>query len=310
MTSMNCRDQADTLRQLAGSVNMTRRDAGLYAGRINSRNDIRVISVTSGKGGVGKSNVVVNLAVTLANMGKKVLVIDADLGIGNIDILLGLRPQFTMNHVLSGEKRLDEIIITAPGGIKVVPAGLGVQEYTSLGTPERLRLLDELDRLEEDFDVFIIDTEAGISENVTYFNVAAREILVVVSPEPTSITDVYALIKLLSTRYGERHFKVLVNMARDQKEAINVFEKLFNVSDRFLNISLDYMGCVLRDDLVGESVRRQKPVCQLYPNAKASRGFTALARKIMASGGENRLKGNIQFFSRNGYPTAAGLERI
>lgn len=310
MTSTKCRDQADTLRQLAGSVNMTRRDAGLYAGRINSRNDIRVISVTSGKGGVGKSNVVVNLAVTLANMGKKVLVIDADLGIGNIDILLGLRPQFTMNHVLSGEKRLDEIIITGPGGIKVVPAGLGVQEYTSLGTPERLKLLDELDRLEEDFDVFIIDTEAGISENVTYFNVAAREILVVVSPEPTSITDVYALIKLLSTRYGERHFKVLVNMARDQKEAINVFEKLFNVSDRFLNISLDYMGCVLRDDLVGESVRRQKPVCQLYPNAKASRGFTALARKIMASGGENRLKGNIQFFSRNSYPTAAGLESI
>lgn len=310
MTSTKCRDQADTLRQLAGSVNMTRRDAGLYAGRINSRNDIRVISVTSGKGGVGKSNVVVNLAVTLANMGKKVLVIDADLGIGNIDILLGLRPQFTMNHVLSGEKRLDEIIITAPGGIKVVPAGLGVQEYTSLGTPERLRLLDELDRLEENFDVFIIDTEAGISENVTYFNVAAREILVVVSPEPTSITDVYALIKLLSTRYGERHFKVLVNMARDQKEAINVFEKLFNVSDRFLNISLDYMGCVLRDDLVGESVRRQKPVCQLYPNAKASRCFTALARKIMASGGENRLKGNIQFFSRKNFPTAAGLESI
>ena len=310
MTSTKCRDQADTLRQLAGSVNVTRRDAELYAGRINPRSDVRVISVTSGKGGVGKSNVVVNLAVTLANMGKKVLVIDADLGIGNIDILLGLRPQFTMNHVLSGEKRLDEIIITAPGGIKVVPAGLGVQEYTSLGTPERLRLLDELDRLEEDFDVFIIDTEAGISENVTYFNVAAREILVVVSPEPTSITDVYALIKLLSTRYGERHFKVLVNMARDQKEAINVFEKLFNVSDRFLNISLDYMGCVLRDDLVGESVRRQKPVCQLYPNAKASRGFTALARKIMASGGENRLKGNIQFFSRNSYPTAAGLERI
>ncbi len=310
MTSTKCRDQADTLRQLAGSVNVTRRDAELYAGRINPRSDIRVISVTSGKGGVGKSNVVVNLAVTLANMGKRVLVIDADLGIGNIDILLGLRPRFTMNHVLSGEKELAEIIITAPGGVKVVPAGLGVQEYTSLGTPERLRLLDELDGLEEDFDVFIIDTEAGISENVTYFNVAAREILLVVSPEPTSITDVYALVKLLSTRYGERHFKVLVNMARDQKEAINVFEKLHNVADRFLDISLDFLGCVLRDDLVGESVRRQKPVCQLYPNAKASRCFTALARKIMASGGENRLKGNIQFFSRKQFPTTAGLESI
>lgn len=303
-------DQADTLRQMASTANATRQDVSLYAGSISSRQDIRVISVTSGKGGVGKSNVVVNLAVTLANQGKKVLIIDADLGVGNIDILLGLRPQFTMNHVLSGEKKLSEIIISGPCGIKVVPAGLGVQEYTSLGTTERLKLLDELDRLEEHFDVFLIDTEAGISENVTYFNVAAREILVVVTPEPTSITDVYALIKLLSTRYGERYFKVLVNMARDQKEALAVYEKLFNVADRFLDVSMDFMGCVLRDDLVGEAVRRQKPVCQLYPDAKASRCYTALARKIMASGGENRLKGNIQFFSRQNFPSTAGLERI
>ncbi|ACM18990.1 flagellar biogenesis ATPase FlhG [Geotalea daltonii FRC-32] len=303
-------DQADTLRQLAGTVNVTRRDVDLYAGRISSRQDIRVISVTSGKGGVGKSNVVVNLAVSLANQGKKVLVIDADLGVGNIDILLGLRPVFTMNHVLSGEKSLNEIIISAAGGIKVVPAGLGVQEYTSLGTPERLKLLDELDRLEEDFDVFIIDTEAGISENVTYFNVAAREILVVVTPEPTSITDVYALIKLLSTRYGERHFKVLVNMARDQKDAVGVYDKLYNVADRFLDVSMDFMGCILRDDLVGEAVRRQKPVCQLYPNGKASRCYTALARRIMASGCDNRLKGNIQFLSRKNFPSTAGLECI
>ncbi|WP_243370249.1 MinD/ParA family protein [Geotalea sp. SG265] len=303
-------DQADTLRHLAGTVNATRRDVNLYAGRISSRQNIRVISVTSGKGGVGKSNVVVNLAVALANQGKKVLVIDADLGVGNIDILLGLRPVFTMNHVLSGEKDLNDIIISAPGGIKVVPAGLGVQEYTSLGTPERLKLLDELDRLEENFDVFIIDTEAGISENVTYFNVAAREILVVVTPEPTSITDVYALIKLLSTRYGERHFKVLVNMARDQKEAVGVYDKLFNVADRFLEVSMDFMGCILRDDLVGEAVRSQRPVCQLYPNGRASRCYTALARRIMASSCDNRLKGNIQFLSRKEFPGAAGSERI
>lgn len=303
-------DQADTLRQLAGTVNVTRRDVGLYTGRISSHDNARVIAVTSGKGGVGKSNVVVNLAVSLANMGKKVLVIDADLGVGNIDILLGLRPIYTMNHVLSGEKGLNDIIISAAGGIKVVPAGLGVQEYTSLGTPERLKLLDELDRLDENFDVFIIDTEAGISENVTYFNVAAREILVVVTPEPTSITDVYALIKLLSTRYGERHFKVLVNMARDQKEAVTVYEKLFNVADRFLEVSMDFMGCILMDDLVGVSVRQQKPVCQLYPNGRAARCYTALARRIMASGCDNRLKGNIQFLSRKSFPSVAGLERI
>ena len=179
-------DQADTLRQMARSA---RQNNQVAAGTppLTDQQGIRVISVTSGKGGVGKSNVVANLAMALAAQGKKVLIIDGDLGVGNLDVLLGLSPQYNLNHVLSGEKSLSEIIVEVSPSIKLIPAGSGVQEYTSLGQHEKLKLLDELDMLEEEFDIMIIDTEAGISENVTYFTVAAQEILVVVTPEPTSI---------------------------------------------------------------------------------------------------------------------------
>jgi flagellar biosynthesis protein FlhG len=293
-------DQADSLRQLARTLRT--RDKG-RAGRSDGKG-VRVISVTSGKGGVGKSTVVVNLAISLARLGKRVMVIDADLGVGNIDVLLGLAPACTLNQVLAGERELSEIIVTGPAGIKLVPAGSGVQEYTSLGHHERLRLLDELDRLEEQFDIVIIDTEAGISENVTYFNTAAQEIIVVVQPEPTSLTDVYALIKLLSTRYGERHFKVLVNMVSDTQDALDVFARLSSVTSRFLDISLDYLGCVVSDEKLVESVKRQRAVLDLYPTAPASQCFSSLARRVIEHSGTNRVKGNLQFFFRQQFAPA------
>lgn len=293
-------DQADSLRQLARTLRT--RDKG-RAGRSDGKG-VRVISVTSGKGGVGKSTVVVNLAISLARLGKRVLVIDADLGVGNIDVLLGLAPACTLNQVLAGERDLSEIIVTGPAGIKLVPAGSGVQEYTSLGHHERLRLLDELDRLEEQFDIVIIDTEAGISENVTYFNTAAQEIVVVVQPEPTSLTDVYALIKLLSTRYGERHFKVLVNMVSDTQDALDVFARLSSVTSRFLDISLDYLGCVVWDEKLVESVKRQRAVLDLYPTAPASQCFSSLARRVIEHSGTHRVKGNLQFFFRQQFAPA------
>ncbi|KAF0219397.1 MAG: flagellar biosynthesis protein [Geobacteraceae bacterium] len=303
-------DQADTLRQLARSLKGKRIAVPLHAKESRERKGVRVISVTSGKGGVGKSNVVANLAIALAKMGARVLVIDADLGVGNIDVLLGLSPPYTMNHVLSGEKSLEEIIVSGPAGIKLVPAGSGIQEYTSLGQYERLRLISELDRLEEDFDIVIIDTEAGISENVTYFTTAAQEIVVVASPEPTSITDVYALIKLLATRYGEHRFKVLVNMVKDSKDALEVFARLSNVTSRFLDISLDYLGCVLWDEKLVESVKRQRAVFEMYPDSMASICFANLARRVNANAGENRSKGNIQFFFRQKFAPALGLEGL
>ena len=288
-------DQADTLRQMARQARRDAQPAG-QAVQGDGGRGIRVISVTSGKGGVGKSNVVSNLAIALSAQGKKVLIIDADLGLGNLDVLLGLSPAYNLNHVLNGEKSISEIMVEGPSGIKIIPAGSGVQEFTSLGQHQKLKLLDELDMLEEQFDIMIVDTEAGISENVTYFTVAAQEIIVVVSPEPTSITDVYALIKLLATRYSEHHFKVLVNMAKDSEDALEVFRKLANVAGRFLDISLDYLGCVVKDDKVVEAVKRQKAVSELFPDSDAATCFATLARRVIENTRQTRLKGSIQFF--------------
>lgn len=299
-------DQADTLREMARAARRIQPpDAGVKVG-ISDPKGIRVISVTSGKGGVGKSNVVSNLAIALSTQGKKVLVIDADLGLGNLDVLLGLSPMYNLNNVLNGEKTIAEIIVDGPAGIKIIPAGSGVQEFTSLGQHEKLKLLDELDMLEEKFDIMIVDTEAGISENVTYFAVAAQEIIVVVTPEPTSITDVYALIKLLATKYSEHHFKVLVNMAKDSEDALEVFRKLANVAGRFLDISLDYLGCVVKDEKVVEAVKRQKAVSELFPDSEAAACFATLAKRVIENTRQTRLKGNIQFFFRRFLDNPAG----
>lgn len=299
-------DQADTLRQMARSAKMNQKADSHSPSGLADQQGIRVISVTSGKGGVGKSNVVSNLAIALSAQGKKVLLIDADLGLGNLDVLLGLSPIYNLNHVLNGEKSIMDILIDGPAGIKIIPAGSGVQELTSLGQHEKLKLLDELDMLEEQFDVMIVDTEAGISENVTYFTVAAQEIFVVVTPEPTSITDAYALIKLLATRYSEHHFKVLVNMAKDSEDALEVFRKLANVAGRFLDISLDYLGCVVKDEKVVEAVKRQKAVTELFPDSEAAHCFATIAKRVIENKRQSRVKGNIQFFFRRMLDSAGG----
>lgn len=291
-------DQAETLREMARDAHMHKSQDAQGMNKQVSQSGIRVLSVTSGKGGVGKSNVVSNLAIALSMQGKKVLLIDADLGLGNLDVLLGLSPTYNLNDVLNGDKSITDILIDGPAGIKIIPAGSGVQSLTSLGQHEKLKLLDELDMLEEAFDIMIVDTEAGISENVTYFTVAAQEIVVVVTPEPTSITDVYALIKLLATRYSEHHFKVLVNMAKDSEDALEVFRKLANVAGRFLDISLDYLGCVVKDEKVVEAVKRQKAVTELFPDSDAANCFTTLAKRVIENSRQTRLKGNIQFFFR------------
>lgn len=258
----------------------------------------RVIAVSSGKGGVGKTNSVANLAVAFARMGKRVLLLDADLGLGNLDILLGLTPKYNLGHLLRGERTLEEVVVKGPFGIMILPASSGVQELTNLSLEERLSLASHLERMGPHVDILFIDTGAGISSNVLFFNMSAQEIIVVVSPEPTSLTDAYALMKVLLQKHGERAFKLLVNNVKTKKEGLDVYRKLSLVAERFLNISVDYIGCVLHDDNVPKAVVQQKAVMDVYPESKASLCYMEIARGISQTQVSKVMKGGMQFFWR------------
>jgi len=274
-------DQANTLRQLAGRA----KEKGSAPQWHQVREGLRVISVTSGKGGVGKSSVVVNLAESLAALGKRVLMVDADLGMGDICLRLGKQAPYGLSHVLSGERRLEETVLELGNGVSVLPAGMGVQQYTALSPSERSQLLKGMARLEERFDYFLIDTGTGISANVIGFAAAAREVMLVVTPEPSSVTDAYALMKTLSGRDGSLKFRLLANMCRNAEEGQALFAKLATITGRFLELSMEYAGCILHDELLVESVRRRAALCRLYPDAKASHGFRALALELATEGG-------------------------
>jgi flagellar biosynthesis protein FlhG len=263
------------------------------------RNRIRVISVTSGKGGVGKTHVVANLALALCHLNRRVLILDADLGLANMDVMLGLNPRYTIHHVLRGEKRLEEVIVSAPGGFKLLPAASGIQELTELDSAQRLCLLSELDSIQDRFDVLLIDTAAGISSNVMYFNFAAMEKIVVVTNEPTSLTDAYALIKVLTNNYHQKRFKVLVNAARSAAEASRIYRHLCLVVDQFLGSpSLDYLGWIPYDKMVHAAIRQQQAVLQRYPDTPASKSLMELARTLLHNGNESAFEGDMRFFWR------------
>lgn len=273
-------DQAATLRKITDP---------------NSAREVRVMAITSGKGGVGKTNVVANLAIALSRMGKKVLILDADLGLGNIDILLGLAPRYNLRHLLSGEKSVSEIMIEGPSGILILPASSGFEELTALSMEQQLNLLSAIEKVSDRIDILLIDTGAGISSNVIYFNLVAQDIIVVVSPEPTSITDAYALMKILSVRHNEKRFRLLVNLAKTPQEAKDVYRRLSIVADRFLNISIDYLGDIPLDDHLPLAVCQQKAAFELFPDSRAGKAFLGLARQISALPMPESPKGNIQF---------------
>jgi len=261
---------------------------------------LRVISVTSGKGGVGKSNVVVNLGVALAQRGLKVLLIDADLGLANLDILLGLNPQYTIHDVLQLRKTLPEVLVEGPMGLKILPASSGIPDLSELDEYQKMFLLNELDNYSETIDVALIDTGAGISRNVLFFNIAALERVVVANNEPTSITDAYALIKVLATQHNERRFKLLVNGLSQPREAEAVYRTLLKVSERFLgrDISLEYLGYIPHDDAVSKAVLKQQPVVTLYPKARVSKSFIQMAQRLWEMPAPEEMDGNIKFFWR------------
>ncbi|MDA8161753.1 MAG: MinD/ParA family protein [Desulfobacteraceae bacterium] len=260
----------------------------------------RVLSFSSGKGGVGKTNTVVNVALALRKLGYRVMILDADLGLANIDVILGLTPNYTMSNVFSGEAGLRDVLIRGPGGILVLPAGSGTTELINLGEGEKLFLLNEMEELEKDIDIMLIDNAAGISENVMYFNIAAQQRVVVVTPEPTSITDAYALIKVMANKYKVNSFSILINLAKDSEDARRVFAKLTSAIDRFLGtIAIDYLGFIPKDDVVPMAICRQKAVLEAYPDSMASKSFAKLAVNLLNPKGREYSDGNIKFFWRH-----------
>ena len=263
---------------------------------LENRTATRVLSVTSGKGGIGKTAVVANIGYCLARSGKKVLIFDADLGLANIDVVFGLTPQFNLNHFFSGEKDLESVMVEGPHGIKIMPAGSGVQSFIQLDSHQKIRLLEALDSLDHEFDFVLIDTEAGISENVTYFNTAAQQILVVTTPDPTAITDAYALMKLLSIKYHEKHFNLIVNMVQNEDEALDVYRKLSMVSHRYLDISIDFFGSIPFDNQMKDAIRKQQVISDFDGGSKISETFKELAGRVVALNSPVSPKGTIQFF--------------
>jgi flagellar biosynthesis protein FlhG len=249
------------------------------------RKETRIIAITSGKGGVGKTNIVANLGISLAKIGKKVMILDADMGLGNLDILLGLTPRFNLSHVALGEKNISEIIIDGPGNIKILPASSGIQDLAQLSRKQSAHLLGELYAVLNPVDILLIDTAAGITSNVLQFNAISQEIIIVASPEPTAITDAYAMMKILSIKYAAKSFKLLINMVNDIQEAHEVHRQLSLVADRFLDISIEYMGHVFYDRNVVKGVKQQQAVTLLYPSTIASRCFESLAVKLCQSTG-------------------------
>lgn len=261
-----------------------------------AKHPVQVIAVTGGKGGVGKSNVSVNLAIGLAELGRRVVMLDADLGLSNIDILLGLNANRTIENVLQGECSLAEVLVEGPGGIRIVPASSGTQRLAQLNTREHAGIIQAFSDIADDIDVLIIDTAAGISDTVMNFVQAAQEVLMVVTDEPTSITDAYAQIKLLNRDYGLFRFRIVANMVRSPQEGMALFNKLIKVTDRFLEVAIQYEGAIPQDESVKKSVQRQKAVIEAYPRSKAAIAFKALAKKVDNWPLSSAPRGHLEFF--------------
>jgi flagellar biosynthesis protein FlhG len=255
---------------------------------------VQVIAVSGGKGGVGKSNIAVNLSIALAEMHRRVVLLDADLGLANVDVLLGLKATHTLADVLAGTHSLAQVLVKGPSGLKIVPASSGVQRMAELSTREHAGLIHAFNELSDQVDVLMIDTAAGISDTVVSFVRAANEVIIVVCDEPSSITDAYALIKLLSKEHGLERFRVVANMTRNAQEGTNMFNKLNTVCERFLDVTLQFVGQVPFDESVRNAIRKQQALLEFAPTSKAAIAIRGLAKIVdqwpLPSGPSGRLE--------------------
>jgi len=257
---------------------------------------VRVIAVTSGKGGVGKTNLSVNLGIALSQMGRRVALLDADMGLANVDILLGVYPQFNLSHVLAGEKTLDDIMIEGPSGLRVIPGASGIQKMSELSTIEQASVIRAFSEIDRDLDVLIVDTAAGISTSVVNFARACQEIIVMVCDEPTSLTDAYAFIKLLNRDYGLSHFHVIANMVQTIQQGQSLFQKLSKVTDRYLDVTLQFAGAIPYDEYLRKSVQKQSPVVEAFPRSKAALAVKAIAANVDDWPLKSQAGGYLEFF--------------
>ncbi len=263
--------------------------------RMVQQRPVRVITVTSGKGGVGKTTVCVNLAMAMRQAGKDVMIMDADLGLANVDVMLGMHPQWNLTHVVSGERSLDEIIVKGPDGIMLVPAASGAQMMVDLTPTQHAAIIRAFSELHQNVDVLLVDTAAGISNSVVSFSKASQEVVVVVSDEPASITDAYALIKLLNRDHGLHRFRILANMVASDEAGKFLFDKIARVTDRYLYVELDYMGHIPMDPLLRKAIQNQRPVVEAYPESAAALGFKEIVGH-MERWPVPRSGGHLEFF--------------
>lgn len=249
--------------------------AGLSA--IASAKAIKVVAVTSGKGGVGKSHVAVNLAVALAQRDRSTMLLDADLGLANVDVLLGLNPRATLEHVIRGELALEDIVLSGPAGVQIVPGASGVSQFVSLSTRQQFGLISAFSSLPLSVEVMIVDTAPGIEASVIGFCAAAHEVIVVICDEPASMTDAYAMIKVLAQERCVRQFQILCNRVKDAAHGRTLYSQFLAVCDRFLDVSLSHFGSVPEDEALRKCTRVQKAVVDALPSSPSARAFKELA---------------------------------
>ncbi len=287
-------DQAEMLRKMINNLKIPEcREAGGTA---------KVITVTSGKGGVGKTNMTVNLAIAFSQMGLRVVILDVDFGLANIDVLLGMTTKYTMADLIRGERNVFEVLSDGPDNVKFLSGGSGVEELLQLDRRQLGSFISSIDLLDKLCDIILIDTGAGLSRNVMSFIMAADEVVLVTTPEPTAITDAYALIKLVSRKDRHKALKVVVNKADSIQEANDILQKLIMVSDRFLSFKLQKLGYILYDDVVPKSVKMQKPFLLNFPKSQAARQVLELAGKLLLEDSRENVdsanRGIKGFFNR------------
>ncbi len=260
------------------------------------RSRTKTFSITSGKGGVGKTSIVCNLAFELGSRGQRVLILDGDLGMANVDIMFGKRAVKTIEDVFTGRAPLEDVILPVAENVYLIPGGSGIYGLNHIDSLQKQILLDQVSGLEKEFNFMLIDTAPGIDDHVLYLNSAAQEIMIVVTPDPSSLTDAYALIKVLNQKQHETKFSVLVNMVKDEAEALGVFKRLSDVAAQFLYVSLDYKGFIPQDPILRHSNRLQQLVRSAQPYAESSAAFRRLAEKMCHFQHLPEAKGGIQFF--------------